>query len=352
MSAFAKKIPAIGLKARHRNGAPAPHGSAPELQRSRLEAGGGSELPMTGLAFASPAADSADSATELRSGAGPGPPAPYSDRPCPSSSHSGRPRPRLDDLELFAVSPRLPVPRRGGWLAATALLHVVAVAALVLVPLFAPDALSEWGPDPIRVLIYDPPPPPPPPLPLGSTTGGREKVRAPVEPKTLPTPAVLAPSTLTAPVEKMAMRGDSVGLTVEAPGSPHGSESGVPEGMEEGVPGGVVGGIPGGVVGGVIGGTGTGLVPVRDVDRPPRLLQQVRPSYPSEAFVKKVEGTVVIEIVIDERGVVVRTRIVRSVPLLDAAAVAAVRQWIFAPALKQGRAVATLAIAPVTFRIF
>ncbi len=150
------------------------------------------------------------------------------------------------------------------------------------------------------------------------------------------------------------MPDDSVGLTVEAPGSPLGSESGVPEGMEEGVPGGVVGGIPGGVVGGVIGGTGTGPVPVpvRDVDRPPRLLQQVRPIYPSEAFVTKVEGTVVIEILIDERGRVVRTRIVRSVALLDAAAVAAVRQWVFAPALKHGRPVATLAMAPVTFRIF
>jgi protein TonB len=173
-----------------------------------------------------------------------------------------------------------------------------------------------------------------------------------VEPSPLPTPAVLAPSTLIAPVEKVAMPDDSVGLTVEAPGSPLGSESGVPEGMEEGVPGGVVGGIPGGVVGGVIGGTGTGPVPVRDVDRPPRLLQQVRPTYPSEAFVKKVEGTVVIEIVIDERGRVTRTRIVRSMPLLDDAAVAAVRQWVFAPALKQGRPVATLAMAPVTFRIF
>jgi protein TonB len=237
-------------------------------------------------------------------------------------------------------------------LAATAFLHVAAVAALVLVPLFAPDNLREWGPDPLRVLIYDPPPPPPPPLPLGSTTGGR--VRAPVEPLPVPTPAVLAPSSLIAPVEKTEVPDDSVGLTVDAPGSPHGSESGIPEGMEEGVPGGVVGGIPGGVVGGVIGGTGTGPVPipVRDVDRPPRLLQQIRPTYPSEAFVKKVEGTVVIEIVIDERGRVVRTRIVRSEPLLDAAAVAAVRQWVFAPALKQGRAVATLAMAPVTFRIF
>jgi outer membrane biosynthesis protein TonB len=39
------------------------------------------------------------------------------------------------------------------------------------------------------------------------------------------------------------------------------------------------------------------------------------------------------------------------VPLLDAAAVAAVRQWVFAPALRKGRPVATLAIAPVAFRI-
>jgi protein TonB len=145
---------------------------------------------------------------------------------------------------------------------------------------------------------------------------------------------------------------EGAGLTVEAAGSPHGSESGVPEGMEEGVEGGVVGGVPGGVVGGVIGGTGTGPVPVRQVDRPPRLLRQVKPTYPPEAFVKKVEGTVVLEIVIDESGRVARTRIVQSVPLLNAAAVDAVRQWVFTPAQKQGRVVACIALAPVSFRIF
>ena len=145
---------------------------------------------------------------------------------------------------------------------------------------------------------------------------------------------------------------DGVGLTVEAPGSPNGSESGVPEGMEEGVEGGVVGGVPGGVIGGVIGGTGTGPVPLREVDLPPRLLRQVRPVYPHEAFVKKVEGTVVLEIVIDEHGRVTRPRVVRSVPLLDAAAVEAVLQWTFVPAQKRGRPVATIAVAPVSFRIF
>ena len=240
---------------------------------------------------------------------------------------------------------------------AAGVLHTAAVAALVLVPLWEPDSPLDASFDPIRVLIYDPPPPPPPPLPKGSPTGGRPRPAAPesrVAPTPIPTPGAVPDSALRAPTPPTPAVDDGVGLTVEAPGSPNGSESGVPEGMEEGVEGGVVGGVPGGVVGGVIGGTGTGPVPLplREVDLAPRLLRQVRPVYPHEAFVKKVEGTVVLEIVIDERGRVSRARVVRSVPLLDAAAVDAVLQWAFVPALKRGRPVATIAMAPVSFRIF
>jgi protein TonB len=122
--------------------------------------------------------------------------------------------------------------------------------------------------------------------------------------------------------------------------------------MEEGVEGGVVGGVPGGVLGGVIGGTGKGPVPVRNADRPPRVLRQVKPVYPSEAFVKRIEGTVVVELLIDDRGRVARTRIVQSVPLLDTAAVEAVLQWVFAPAEKGGLPVPVIVMAPVSFRIF
>jgi protein TonB len=266
------------------------------------------------------------------------------------------PRSRDEARELFRVVAQRPSLHRGRWLAVTALLHAAALAALALVPIFWTEPPPDSRIDPIRVLIYDPPPPPPPPLPKGSPEGGRPvapKMAAAPKPVATPLPAVPPETALVAPAEKPSYD-EGAGITVEAPGSPHGSESGVPEGMEEGVEGGVVGGVPGGVRGGVIGGTGTGPVPLplRDVDRPPRLLRQVRPEYPSEAFVKKVEGTVVLEIVIDERGRVARTRVVQSVRLLDAAAVAAVRQWVFAPAEKRGRPVATLAIAPVSFRIF
>jgi protein TonB len=75
----------------------------------------------------------------------------------------------------------------------------------------------------------------------------------------------------------------------------------------------------------------------------------VPPAYPQDAFVKKVQGTVELEIVIDENGRVVRVRILRSIPLLDAAAVACVQQWVFAPAQRGGRPVAVSARAPIGF---
>ena len=125
---------------------------------------------------------------------------------------------------------------------------------------------------------------------------------------------------------------------------------GMAEGMIGGVRGGQVGGVPGGVIGGVVGGTGD--IPVFDYDQPPRPIRITRPEYPQEAFVKKIEGTVLVEILIDRRGRVVRARVIESIPLLDAAALKTVKQWIFSPAIKNGRAVATVANAPVGFRIF
>jgi protein TonB len=122
--------------------------------------------------------------------------------------------------------------------------------------------------------------------------------------------------------------------------------------MEGGVEGGVVGGVIGGVVGGVIGGTGTGPVPVSDYDRAPRLVRQTKPRYPPEAFVKKVQGVVLVEFLIDSTGRVSHPRVVRSIPLLDEAALEAVREWVFYPALRRGQAVPTIARAPVSFTIY
>lgn len=97
---------------------------------------------------------------------------------------------------------------------------------------------------------------------------------------------------------------------------------------------------------------GTGTDAVTDFDSPPRPLKITRPPYPQEAFEKKVEGTVVVEVLISAEGRVVRARVIRSVPLLDAVALQEVYQWVFKPAMKNGRPVATIAHAPVAFRIY
>ena len=77
----------------------------------------------------------------------------------------------------------------------------------------------------------------------------------------------------------------------------------------------------------------------------------MKPVYPPEAAIKRIEGVVHVEILIDETGRVVEARVVGSVPLLDEAALRTVREWLFTPALKNGRAVPTRAVADVTFHI-
>jgi protein TonB len=223
--------------------------------------------------------------------------------------------------------------------------HTLIIAALVLIPIFWMTPAPEH-PDYVRALLYNPPPPPPAPLPKGSALIQKPETAKPVTPETHPRkPELEVQIPQEKPLEPEAKVSES-----EQSGSPTGSETGLAEGMEGGVDGGVVGGVPGGVLGGVIGGTGDG--PVMDYDSPPRPIKMTRPQYPQEAFVKKIEGTVEVEILIDANGRVVSARVVRSIPLLDAAALQTVYQWIFSPAMKNGRPVATRAMAPVTFRIF
>ena len=92
---------------------------------------------------------------------------------------------------------------------------------------------------------------------------------------------------------------------------------------------------PGGVLGGVIGGTGDGVV--MDYDQAPRPIKITQPKYPPEAFVKKIEGTVEVEILIDSTGRVAKARVVRSIPAAGPAALQTVYQWVFSPAIKNGR---------------
>ena len=89
-----------------------------------------------------------------------------------------------------------------------------------------------------------------------------------------------------------------------------------------------------------------------DYDTPPRLLKQKKPVYPTDAFKKRVEGTVLIEFTVDTKGQPRDLVVLESVPGLDDAALACVRQWRFTAALKNGQPAESKARAPVTFRIY
>src|SRR5205814_3202124 len=81
----------------------------------------------------------------------------------------------------------------------------------------------------------------------------------------------------------------------------------------------------------------------------PQKTVNVPPVYPEVALRTRVEGMVVIEATIDERGNVTAAHVLRSVALLDAAAVAAVRQWKFAPARLNGEAIPVVITVTVNF---
>jgi periplasmic protein TonB len=261
----------------------------------------------------------------------------------------GRRPPEQASDELFtglvASNPRKPP--RSLIMPASLVGHAIAIAVLILFPVLWPSALPEER-DRIIGLIYNPPPPPPPPLPKGAALLEKQQPSKPVTPETKPEKPEFT-AKIDVPKET-PLKPEARDPDTEQAGSATGSDLGVPEGMEEGVEGGVVGGTPGGVLGGVIGGTGDG--PVLDYDQPPRVLKQTKPVYPQEAFVKKIEGVVELEVIIDSTGRVRVQRIVHSVPALDEAAMQTVRQWVFSPAVKQGRPVSTLARIPVTFRIY
>ncbi|MDH4197147.1 MAG: energy transducer TonB [Candidatus Aminicenantes bacterium] len=77
--------------------------------------------------------------------------------------------------------------------------------------------------------------------------------------------------------------------------------------------------------------------PAPAAPRGPRLLKVVEPVYPEEAKKAKVGGFVIIEATTDETGRVAKTNILRSIPLLDQAAVDAVKQWVYEPLIESGR---------------
>ncbi len=85
--------------------------------------------------------------------------------------------------------------------------------------------------------------------------------------------------------------------------------------------------------------------------RAPTKLVHVSPQYPQVARMSRVEGVVILETVIDVHGDVASVSVLRSIPLLDQAALDAVRQWKFTPTLLNGTPVPIVMTLTVQFKL-
>jgi protein TonB len=211
--------------------------------------------------------------------------------------------------------------------------HALGLCAVVVLPILSDDTLPQAATE-ARAFLATPldvaPPPPPPPA----------------------APASVAPR-LEAP---RPARSDAFTAPVEVPAEVT-PEGGLDLGVEGGVAGGVEGGVPGGVVGGVVGGLPEAplprLEPVRvgGSIREPRKFKDVQPVYPLLAVQGHVQGVVILECVVDPQGRVQEARVLRGVPLLDEAALEAVRQWVYTPTLVNGVPVSVIMTVTVNFRL-
>jgi len=222
--------------------------------------------------------------------------------------------------------------RRSVTLPVSIVLHTAAALALIVIPLLASDSIPDVQSG-VRAFLVEPlsvAPPPPPPA-----------ARPAVAPRVIPKPEPKQQA-FVAPVE--------VPTEIQP-------EQAIDLGIDNGSPDGVAGGVPGGVVGGIVGGLPEAppapVAPVRvgGSVREPRRLMVVPPVYPELAMMARLQGTVVIEATINERGRVVNVNLVEGAPLLTDAALEAVKKWVYTPTLVNGVPTPVIMKVTVHFRL-
>jgi protein TonB len=93
------------------------------------------------------------------------------------------------------------------------------------------------------------------------------------------------------------------------------------------------------------------VVPFEALSEVPKLIYRVRPEYPNLARVSGIQGTVIVEVLLGTNGRIEETRILKSNPMLDEAALTAVRQFRFSPAMQRDKCVRVRMCIPIVFKL-
>jgi protein TonB len=201
------------------------------------------------------------------------------------------------------------------------ILEAVIIGVMVLIPLIFTEALPHAQ---LMMSLVAPPPPPPPPPPPAAVRVVKV-VQTDIVNGQLRTPTKIP--------KKVEIIKEE-----EAP----------PPSM--GVVGGVPGGVPGGQMNGVIGGIISNApmaVPKVAVQRvrvsqgvtQGMVLHKVQPTYPPLARTARVQGSVILAAVIGKDGAIQNLHVLSGHPLLQQAALEAVKQWRYRPYILNGEPV-------------
>jgi protein TonB len=232
--------------------------------------------------------------------------------------------------------------------AVSAIAHVVVLVAVAIPALYATDVLPE-PPDMMAFVVNVAPPPPPPPPPPPAEVRKTPAVKPRPATRRAPTPEPPKRVAAAVPVEAPNEILEETGLEGE-PG-PIDEFAGFEYGVDGGVPGGVIGGIE--TVALPPPPPPAPPTPVRvggDIT-PPRLTHRVEPEYPLLAQRALIQGIVILEATVDERGRVRDVNPLRSHPVLQNAAVNAVRQWRYQPLVLNGIATPFVLTVTVSFTL-
>jgi periplasmic protein TonB len=205
------------------------------------------------------------------------------------------------------------------------LAHALVLAALIVAPLYFTQTMDFKAFQNTWLVTPAPPPPAPPPAPTIAVRAVKSVARL-MQGGKMTAPSVIPKNIVT---------------IKEAPLPPDTGADGVVGGVPGGIPGGQVGGVLGGIIGGTGHTSGPAVVPppapMKRVIRvggnlkPPKQIYAEEPVYPVIAKQARIEGTVIIDAVIDEHGDVVQARVVSGPALLMPAALEAVLKWKYAP---------------------
>ena len=255
-----------------------------------------------------------------------------------SASHGGTQRNLFLDAMLEMPTTSGQQTRNPAKMAVSVLIHAVLIALLLIIPIyFASNTLNLQKYEPTYVFT-------PPRITLRAIASAAAAAKA--AQSAIQTPQIVQ-QTFVAP-QSIPKAVASVSDNVAAPDL--NAAGGVPGGVPDGVLGGLLGG-SGAIPGPPVPKNGNGVVRVGGNVRPPELIQRIAPEYPPVARAGHVQGTVVIDAVIDATGNVVSEHAVSGPGLLIPAALSAVQQWKYQPTYLNGKPVELAMEVTVSFHL-